>query len=74
MNKKQMQALAQLQRAFAACRETKIVFCGMDCDLLAYDESELKAAQETRDLYEAQGVCESEKVNTYNTYKDSGGW
>lgn len=74
MNKKQTQALAQLARAFAACRKAEISFVGMDDTLYAYDAAELNKAKETRDLYEAQQFCEDETVNTHKTYLDSGGW
>lgn len=75
LSKNQMKALKELTAAFKKCKAVNISFCGMDCDLLAYDREELSSQEkELGGLHEAQGKCDHEIVNTHGTYLDSGGW
>jgi hypothetical protein len=77
MHKKQIKALAYLERAFAACEKAELAFAGMDGKLLVWD------AHEFRKLTKNESICDQQykdngdqgdTVNTHNCYIDSGGW
>jgi len=77
MNHCQKLALKALEKAFAKCRTARLVFHGMDGDLLVYDADELEAIVEVGSVCDEQykkNGNQGEKVDTHKTYYDSGGW
>lgn len=76
MSDEQEKAIKALERAFKLCNSKGIVFCGMDCDIHAYDEAEFtKLTDGGMSVYDAQTKLEGgDNVNTSKTYMDSGGW
>ena len=73
----QEKALGSLERAFAKCKKANLVFQGMDGALLVFDADEYSKLTAADPIVMQQYLPDGnqgEEVNTYNCYKDSGGW
>jgi hypothetical protein len=72
----QAKARRALERAFKRCKSAGFVFCGMDNDLLSYDAEEFMRLSNTgMSPYDIQGEMQGgDRVETHETYIDSGGW
>ena len=78
MNYEQTRAIKSLEQAFKKCKKANLAFHGMDGCLLVWDATEEKAL-----TCNGESICEQQykingnqgnKIETHNTYKDSGGW
>lgn len=81
LNKKQAEALAQLEAGFKACAAAGLVFYGMDRSLLAItkkNEAEIGFNKRFECFANLCGTREQTEwitdIDTSETYQDSGGW
>ncbi len=85
MTKKQQLALKSLEKSFKKCEDAKINFCGMDGSIYYATVSSIKKRNKDKDYGGYNEVAEtnysknsddytSGRVETHNTYLDSGGW
>ena len=80
MKEEQQKVLKSLERAFKKCKEAEISFYGMDGDLFAISKDKVNIKfNEHGDCIPHDNVHDSLSnngiiVNTYNSYRDSGGF
>jgi hypothetical protein len=75
MKEEQLNAIKRLEAAFQGCRLVGLCFIGMDDEVLAFDLNELLDAGWNNEPHVAmKALGQGTPVNTYGSYKDSGGW
>lgn len=70
----QWNAVERLQRAFAACKRSGVVFMGMDSDVYCYSVDRFAELERLNNPFDSRWSSNAIRVDTHGAYKDSGGW
>ena len=77
MNDKQIKAIQSLERAFKKCAKANLAFQGMDGSLESWDADDYTERTKHDSICEQQYIKDGDqgyRIDTHETYKDSGGW